>query len=70
MLIGVNRVGTDANGHEYTGNSIVLDELGDEMTPLTENTEASITTTLSKQKLIASRTKFNFLGDKDEFEIK
>jgi len=69
-VVGVNRVGTDANRHEYTGNSIVLDELGNEMTPLAENTEATITTTLSKEKLLASRTKFNFLGDKDVFEIK
>jgi len=69
-VVGVNRVGTDANGHEYTGNSIVLDELGNEMTPLAENTEVSLTTTLSKEKLLASRTKFNFLGDQDTFEIK
>lgn len=69
-VIGVNRVGTDANGHEYTGNSIVLDELGGEMTPLAENSEAILTTTLSKEKLVASRNKFNFLSDQDDFEIK
>ena len=69
-VIGVNRVGTDANGHEYSGNSIVLDELGNEMTPLTDKIEAILTTTLSKEKLLASRNKFNFLGDQDGFEIK
>ena len=69
-VIGVNRVGTDANGHEYTGNSIVLDELGTEMTSLAENTETYFTTTLSKEKLLTSRAKFNFLSDQDEFEIK
>jgi len=69
-VIGVNRVGTDANRHEYTGNSIVLDELGNEMTPLAENKEVTVTTTLSKEKLLASRNKFNFLGDQDEFEMK
>ncbi len=69
-VIGANRIGTDANGHEYTGNSIVLDELGSEMTPLSENTEAILTTTLSKEKLLASRNRFNFLGDQDEFEIR
>ena len=69
-VIGVNRVGTDANGHEYTGNSIVLDELGGEMTPLAENSEAILTTTLSKEKLVASRNKLNFLSDQDDFEIK
>ena len=69
-VVGANRVGKDANGHEYTGNSIVLDELGNEITPLTENIEATLTTTLSKEKLLASRNKFNFLGDQDEFEMK
>lgn len=69
-VIGVNRIGTDANGHQYTGNSIVLDELGNEITPLTENIEATLTTTLSKEKLLASRNKFNFLVDQDEFVIK
>ena len=69
-VVGVNRVGTDANGHEYTGNSILLDELGNEMTPLAENTEAILSTTLSKEKLVASRNKFNFLSDQDEFEMK
>lgn len=69
-VIGVNRVGTDANGHAYNGNSIVLDELGNEITPLAENNEIVITTALSKEQLLASRNKFNFLNDQDAFEIK
>ena len=69
-VVGVNRVGTDANGHEYTGNSVILDELGAEMTPLAENSETILTTTLSKEKLVTSRSKFNFLSDQDKFEIK
>jgi len=69
-VAGVNRVGTDANGHEYTGNSIVLDALGNEKTSVLENQEATITTTLSKTTLQSIRTKFNFLNDQDQFEIK
>jgi len=69
-VVGANRVGTDANGHEYTGNSIVLDELGNELTSVTENTEAIITTTLFKEKLLSSRSKFNFLNDQDVFDMK
>ena len=69
-VIGVNRVGKDENGHEYTGNSTVLDELGNEMTIIPENIEATLSTSLCKDKLIASRKKFNFLNDKDLFEIK
>jgi hypothetical protein len=47
-----------------------LDELGQEMTPLSENNETIISTTLSKEKLEISRKKFNFLNDQDLFELK
>ena len=70
FVIGVNRIGKDYNNHEYSGNSIVLDELGQEMTPLSENNETIISTTLSKEKLETSRKKFNFLNDQDLFELK
>ena len=69
-VIGVNRVGTDANGHEYTGNSIIIDGLGNEITPLSENNEAVITAVLSKKKLLSERKRFNFLNDQDFFELK
>lgn len=68
-VVGVNRVGIDPNGHEYTGNSIVIDELGNEMTPKTENKEAVLTAVLNHEQLMASRKKFNFLNDQDVFEL-
>ncbi len=67
--IGVNRVGVDANGYEYTGNSIAIDFLGNELTEVEENTEKIIYATLSKNELIAIREKLPFLEDKDQFEI-
>ena len=68
-VVGVNRVGTDPNGNEYTGNSIVLDALGNELSPLSENIDVCITTTLSKKELQTTRKKFNFLNDKDVFTL-
>ncbi|PHS06052.1 MAG: amidohydrolase [Kordia sp.] len=69
-VVGANRMGTDANGHQYSGNSIILDALGNEITPLAENKEAILTASLSKKELLASRNKFNFLNDQDGFEMK
>jgi omega-amidase len=67
--IGVNRTGIDGNGHEYSGNSIVIDELGNELTPIAEHKEITIHKTLSKENLNHSRKKFNFLNDQDKFNI-
>ena len=68
FVVGVNRVGKDANGHDYIGHSQVLDELGNELiAPFEENGIQVVT--LSKKKLQDSRNKFNFLNDKDNFEL-
>lgn len=67
--IGVNRVGVDANGYEYNGNSIAIDFLGNELTEVAENTEKIIYATLSKNELINTRAKLPFLEDKDTFTI-
>jgi len=67
--IGVNRVGIDANGYEYSGSSIAIDFLGNEITEVEENTEKIIYATLSKNELIDLRAKLPFLKDKDQFTI-
>ncbi|MFT5761691.1 MAG: omega-amidase [Polaribacter sp.] len=67
--IGVNRIGVDANGYEYNGNSIAIDFLGNEITEVAENTEKIIYATLSKNELINTRAKLPFLEDKDTFTI-
>lgn len=67
--IGVNRVGVDANGHEYSGNSIAIDYLGNALTEVSEDKEAIIYATLHKNEMIKTREKLPFLNDKDQFKI-
>jgi predicted amidohydrolase len=68
-VIGVNRVGEDDNGYQYTGHSQVIDYLGDYLIE-PEDCEAVLRTTLDKSKMIDVRNKLDFLSDRDIFEIK
>ena len=67
--IGVNRVGVDANGYQYSGNSAVYDYLGKELTTFNESIETILYASLRKEKMLAARTKLPFLEDKDQFYI-
>lgn len=67
--IGVNRVGLDANAHEYSGHSAVYDVLGAAMTNIPENKEAVAICTLEKSHIETYRNKLQFLNDKDEFTL-
>lgn len=69
FVVGVNRVGKDANGHDYIGHSQVIDELGNELIPPFEESDLQVVS-LNKKKMHESRTKLNFLNDKDVFELK
>lgn len=69
FVVGVNRVGKDANGHDYIGHSQVIDELGNELIPPFEESDLHVVS-LNKKKMHESRTKLNFLNNKDEFELK
>lgn len=69
FCIGVNRVGVDDNGYAYSGNSIAIDYLGNQLTETCEGQEAVIYTTLYKNELIKVREKLPFLEDKDVFTI-
>jgi omega-amidase len=66
--IGVNRVGGDGMGLNYTGNSAVIDFNGN---PLfyQKDTEVINNQILSKKELDDFRTKFPAYLDADEFEI-
>ncbi|PQJ68618.1 nitrilase family protein [Polaribacter butkevichii] len=68
-VIGVNRTGKDANNYDYSGNSLVLDFLGDELSQLESNEIGIVTTTLVKTKQDAIRKKLGFLNDLDTFKI-
>jgi predicted amidohydrolase len=67
--IGVNRVGEDYNGYQYTGHSQLVDYLGEYLIEPKE-TEGVFLATLDKAKMIEVRKKLDFLSDRDIFEIK
>ncbi|MGV8812862.1 MAG: amidohydrolase [Gelidibacter sp.] len=67
--VGVNRVGKDANNHEYSGHSAVYDVLGNRIDTIPFDKEAVEIVTLKKQDIELNRSKFNFLADQDQFSI-
>ena len=67
--VGVNRVGTDDNNHNYSGHSAVYDELGNRLDTIPLDEEAVEIVTLKKEALRLNRSKFNFLADQDQFSI-
>jgi len=66
--IGVNRTGEDGNGHAYIGHSQAFDALGNYLLEPTE-TNGVFTVVLDKEVLNATRKRFSFLDDRDDFEI-
>ena len=64
--IGVNRVGVDGGGYEYSGDSSVIDYTGKRLY-CTSNMEDIFTATLDLEKQKHFRSKLNFLADRDEF---
>jgi omega-amidase len=67
-VIGVNRVGNDGNNIYHSGDSMVIDPLG-EILYQKEKGEDVFTIQLSKEHLKEVREKFQFWRDADEFEI-
>ncbi len=66
--IGVNRVGSDDLGHEYSGHSAVYDVLGN---PLAySEMEEILYASLSKEHIKTTRNKLRFLEDRDEFSLR
>ncbi len=68
FVIGVNRTGTDGNGKYHSGNSTIIDPLGNTLHHLKDR-EGIITETLKKEDLLEIRGKLPFLKDRDEFTI-
>ncbi|MBP5983186.1 MAG: nitrilase family protein [Fluviicola sp.] len=64
IVIGVNRVGTDANSLSYSGNSVVINALGEITATTNENEEHIVTSFISKDSLLETREKLPFLKDK------
>jgi omega-amidase len=67
-VVGVNRVGDDAKNIHYSGNSLVIDPMGQVLYHMAEDEDIN-TITLSKEKLEEVRTRFPFLNDADDFII-
>lgn len=61
-VAGVNRVGTDNNGHHYIGESAVINMLGEKVSNLL-HTESIIQTEIDYSELTALRSKLPFLKD-------
>jgi len=67
-VIGVNRVGTDGNNVYYSGNSLIIDPLGEVLYNVVDD-EDIFTITLDRHILDEARSKFPFLKDADQFRI-
>ncbi|MEM6720521.1 MAG: amidohydrolase [Bacteroidota bacterium] len=67
--IGVNRVGLDANSHEYVGHSAAYDVLGNQLTNMESGKEATEIVTLTKEHIATYRNKLKFLDDRDAFTV-
>lgn len=67
-VIGVNRVGADGNNINHSGNSMVIDPLG-EVLYHKANEEDAFTITFDKTHLDQVRAQFPFWRDADTFKI-
>jgi len=67
-VIGVNRVGHDGNEIYHSGNSMVVDAMG-EVLYHQQHDEDIFTITLEKEKLEQARTQFPFWKEADYFRI-
>ena len=68
--IGVNRIGLDGNGLEYTGHTAAYDVLGTQISSSDLETTFVETITLSKKHIETHRTHLQFLNDRDHFTLK
>lgn len=66
--VGVNRIGTDGNNHEYIGHSAIYDVLGKQISS-TISDETTETVVLDKDHIETNRRHFQFLKDQDSFQI-
>jgi predicted amidohydrolase len=67
-VIGVNRVGKDENNHYYSGESSLINALGETLY-INSHVEDVYSTTITKYELNKIRKILPFLNDKDNFKI-
>jgi len=68
-VVAVNRVGADGNDIYHSGNSMVVDPMGDILYER-EHGEETHTVVLSKEHLQETRSRLPFLRDADSFQIR
>ncbi|MFN9582220.1 MAG: nitrilase-related carbon-nitrogen hydrolase, partial [Bacteroidota bacterium] len=67
-VVAVNRTGTDANGINHSGHSVVINPKGEVMTTST-NLHDMLTTELQYRYITEWRTQFPAINDADSFAI-
>lgn len=67
-VVGVNRVGEDGNNISHSGDSMIIDPLGEVLYHGVKE-EAIFTYTLRKERLEEVRSRFPFWRDADDFSI-
>jgi omega-amidase len=67
-VAAVNRVGTDGNGLGYSGDSVLLDALGEPVVECGDGVEV-VTAALSADGLVAYRERFPAERDADRFQL-
>lgn len=66
---GVNRIGSDGNGHPYSGHSAIYDALGQMISTSGFEEEFQQEIILNKISLQETRNRFKFLQDRDNFVL-
>jgi len=67
-VVAVNRLGVDGNKLNYQGDSQVIGPLGELITNC-ENTPTMRQISIKRASITEARNKFNFLNDRDHFQI-
>jgi len=68
FVVGSNRVGTDPNGHSYLGGSAVIDYLGQHIVEMNDQ-EGVANASVDMDSLKSFRSKYDFLADRDEYQL-
>ena len=70
FVCGVNRVGVDGKNLDYSGHSVLLDFMGNELLSFDEYKAEIKTAEITTSELNKFRQKYAFWQDADKFEIK
>lgn len=60
---GINRTGTDAYGHHYNGSSVLIDPLGNDVIPFSNEHNCILEAEVYKEEVVRVRKKLPFLSD-------